>query len=312
MFRGLLLFALAAMPVLAQDSRSIVSVRGVVVADEPLAGNRLLATLVDSSYHKEVARSYVGADGSFLFRDVPPGSYTVELSASGEAIERQTVSLNSSSDQIEIRLPAAEKKPSGSGKVSVRELQQPLSRKSKKIFEAAQKASAAGDHAKEVEILRGSLNDPAAAPYARMNIGVAYLRSGQLAAGIPELREAVRLMPENPVARTNLAYALLLTKSLDEAEAECRRSLALDSTNAKTRWIMGSTLLAKGSHDEEAVQNLQLASREFPAAKVVLAHFYERSGQRDAAAQELREFLPRASGAEKTNVEQWLLKLAPK
>jgi hypothetical protein len=67
---------------------------------------------------------------------------------------------------------------------------------------------------------------------------------------------------------------------------------------------MGSILLNKGSHEEEAVENLRLASREFPQAKVALARFYERSGQKDAAVRELREFLPQASGAERVTVEQ--------
>jgi hypothetical protein len=45
---------------------------------------------------------------------------------------------------------------------------------------------------------------------------------------------------------------------------------------------------------------------------VVLAQFYERSGQKDAAARELREFLPQASGEDRAKVERWLSNLAAK
>jgi thioredoxin-like negative regulator of GroEL len=310
-FRRLFSLAVLAISSIAQDSRAISSVKGTVIADESLAGNRLIVNLVESISHKQIARSYVGSDGSFEFRDVPPATYTVELGmAGGDPIRQQMVTLKSSGDQIEFRLPARANRPGGT--VSVRELQHPFSAKSRKIFAAAEKASAEGDYLRAVGILRGALNDTPAAPYARMNIGVAYLKAGQAAAAVPELQEAARLLPGDAMIHTNLAYALVLTRQTDAAEAECRLALAADRNNSKARWIIGSILLSKGSHEEEAVEDLRLASRELPKAKVILAQFYERSGQKDAAVRELREFLPQASGADRATVEQWLTKLTTK
>jgi tetratricopeptide (TPR) repeat protein len=118
-------------------------------------------------------------------------------------------------------------------------------------------------------------------------------------------------MPEDAVARTNFAYALLLTKRVDEAEEEARRALRLDKNSSKARWVMGSVLLAKGSQTEEALEDLRLASREIPKARVQLAQFYERTGQRAEAVRELREFLPQASDQDRVTVERWLSKLTP-
>lgn len=313
MFRHLLLFAVFVIPCVAQDLRIISSVRGTVVAEESLAGNHLTVDLVESLNHRQLSRSYVGPDGSFEFHDVQPGVYTLELGASGNPIEQQSVSINGSSDRLEILLPTRDNKPVvGSGTVSVRQLQHPLSGKSKKIFDAAERAAAAGDYLKAAEILRGALHDASAEPYARMNIGIAFLRAGKVELAVPELQEAARLIPDDALVRTNLAYALLLAKRMDAAEAECRRALQLDRNNSKARWVMGSILLKEGSHEEEAVEDLRFASREIPKAKVILAQFYEQSGQKDAAARELRELLPQTSGAERATVEQWLSKLAPK
>jgi Flp pilus assembly protein TadD len=312
-FRRLFIFAGLAIAAFAQDQRVLSSVRGTLVSDEPLAGNRLAVSLVEEISRKQVGRSYVGGDGSFEFRDVPTGVYTIEVAAaSGDPFERQTVNLTSGGNQIEIRLPSIHKTPAGAATVSVRELQHPFSTKSKKLFTAAQKATNAGDYLRAVEILRGALNDAAAVPFARMNIGVAYLKAGQPAAAVPELQESARLLPDDASAHTNLAYALLLTKHLDAADVECRRALELDRNSAKARWMMGSLLLSKGSHEEEAVENLRLASREIPKARVILAQFYERRGEKDAAVRELREFLPQASSEDRTTVERWLLKLAQK
>jgi hypothetical protein len=310
------LFLLAALvpPGIAQDSRTISLVKGTVSAEEPMAGSHLVVNLIETMSRKALAHCYVGGDGSFEFRDVQPGTYTFELTTpGGDPVHQETVNLSVGVNQIEMRLPARKDKAGTvTGTVSVRQLRHPLSAKAKRMFIEAQKASAAGEYLKEIQILRGALSDASAEPYARMNIGAAYVRAGRAGLAVPELQEAVRLMPENTAPRTNLAYALLLTGGIDAAEQEGRRAMRIDRNNSKTRWVMGSILLAKGSSLEEGVEDLRFASRELPKARIALAQFYERSGQKEAAVRELREFLPEASGAERVTVEQWLLKLAVK
>jgi tetratricopeptide (TPR) repeat protein len=308
-FKRIFFFAVLAMPGIAQ---LISSVRGVVAAEGPLTGNHLVVSLMEAATRKAVERAFVASDGTFELRNLPPGSYIAELSASGgDAILSQAVSLNTSGDRIELRLPG-HRAILPAGTVSVRELQHPISAKSKRMFAAAQKASEKGEYLKAVDILRAALTDPAAEGYARMNIGVAYLRAGQAAPAVPELKDAVRLMPEDAVARTNFAYALLLTRRADEAEVEARGALRLDKNNSKARWVLGSILLARGLRVEEGVEDLRFASREIPKARVLLAQFYERTGQKAEAVRELREFLPQASDQERKTVEQWLSKLTAK
>jgi thioredoxin-like negative regulator of GroEL len=311
-FTRLLFFAILIFPAAAQEARTISVVKGAIATDLSLEGSHLVATLTPVPTHNLLQRVYVGIDGSFEFHDVPPGSYTVEIAtANGDPIQMETVSLTAPGDRIEIRLPGHANKP-GSGTISVRDLQHSMTSKSKRLFVDAQKASEKGEFEKEIGILRSALNDAAAVPYVRMNIGVAYLRAGQAANAVPELQEAVRLIPDSAVARTNFAYALLMIKRIDAAEVEGRRALQLDRNSAKARWVMGSILIAKGSHLDEAVEDLQLASREIPKARVILAQFYERSGQKEAAARELREFLPQASSDDRVKVEQWLNRLLAK
>jgi hypothetical protein len=310
-FTRLLFLAILIFPAAAQE-RTISVVKGAIATDQPLEGSHLVATLTPVLTHNLLQHVQVGIDGSFEFHDVPPGSYRVEIStANGDPIQIDTVSLTAPGDRIEIRLPGHANKP-GAGTVSVRDLQHPMSSKSKRLFVDAQKASEKGEFEKEIGILRSALNDAGAVPYVRMNVGVAYLRAGQAANAIPELQEAVRLIPDSAVARTNFAYALLMTKNIDAAEVEGRRALQLDKNNAKARWVMGSILIVKGSHLDEAVEDLQLASREIPKARMILAQYYERSGQKDAAARELREFLPQASNEDRVKVEQWLNRLLAK
>jgi tetratricopeptide (TPR) repeat protein len=310
-FTRLFLLAALAFPGIAQDLRTISVVKGTVAAEEPLAGSHLVVNLIETISHKTVGRAYVDLDDGFEFRDVLPGTYTLELARpSGETIHQETRNLSAGADQIELRL--AGRKIALGGTVSVHQLQHPLSAKSKRIFVQAQKASVAGDYLKEIEILRGALNEPSAEGYARVNIGAAYVKAGQAGLAVTELQEAARLMPDDAVVRTNLAYALLSTKRIAEAEVEARLAMRIDRNNSKTRWVMGTILLAKGSATEEGLEDLRYASRELPKARIVLAQFYERSGQKDAAVRELHEFLTGASGEERARVEQWLLKLTAK
>jgi Tfp pilus assembly protein PilF len=310
-FIHIVFFAVLALPGIAQV---ITSVRGAVASDELLTGNHLVVSLIESVTRKPVDRAFVAGDGTFEFHNVPTGSYTVELGvSSGDPILSSTVSLNTSGDRIDLQLPKRENKAGGpAATVSARELRHPLSAKSKRMFTAAQKASEKGEYLKAIDMLRSVVNEPAAEPFARMNIGVAYIRAGQPAPAVPELRQAVRLMPDDAVAHTNFAYALLLTGRLDEAEAEGRHAVRIDNNNFKARWVMGSILLAKGSRVEEGVEDLRFASREIPKARVQLAQFYERNGQRAEAVRELREFLPQASDQDRATVERWLTKLSAK
>jgi tetratricopeptide (TPR) repeat protein len=313
-FRHIVLFAALGICAKAQESRGFSSIKGAVLSDESLAGNHLIVELAESTTGNKLGRSFVGSDGSFEFRDVPAGTYTLVLGTSpADIILQQIVNINSVGDRIEIPLPERENKPKGvTGKVSVQDLQHPLSAKSLKIFASAQKAAEAGDYLKQIGILRSVLKDPSAAPYAHMNIGTAYIRAKEPELAILELKEAVEMLPEDAVAHTNYAYALLLTNDLDGAERESRRALQIDRSNSKARWVLGTILFKKGTHTEEALEDLRFASRELPTAKVMLAQFYERHGQKDDAVRELREFLPQASGDEKVRVEQWISNLAVK
>jgi tetratricopeptide (TPR) repeat protein len=296
---------------LSQDTHSISVIKGVVTTDETLEGNHLTVNLIDTAGHKSVDRAFVAGDGNFEFHAVRPGSYQVELTApSGETISKTMQTLNSYVDRIELKLPVRENKAGPTGTVSVRQLQ--LSEKAKRIFAQAQKASAARDYTKANGILRGALKEDSAIGYARLNMGANYMKADQPASAIPEFQEAVRLMPDDVMSRTNLALAFLWTRKLDEAEVAARGALAIDRNCAKAQWALGAILLANGLHVEEGLENLRLASREIPRARVMVAQYYAQRGQKDAAARELREYLAKASGADKASAEQWLSKLVAK
>ena len=88
---------------------------------------------------------------------------------------------------------------------------------------------------------------------ARFNLGESLLTQGKPDQGIEEIREAVRLSPEQPWLRTGLASALFTIGQTDEAEAEFRQALAdplHDVARADALVRLGVLLAKKGNLDE--------------------------------------------------------------
>ena len=129
--------------------------------------------------------------------------------------------------------------------VSVEELQHPLSGKALKMMRRAANFAAMGRHDKAIEQLQAALKEPSAVPYAHSLLGQEYLKTNQVPVAIPELEEAVKLLPHNVANHSNLGYALFLTGDLDAGEREVRQALALDRQNSKTQHVLDQILHAR-------------------------------------------------------------------
>jgi tetratricopeptide (TPR) repeat protein len=174
--------------------------------------------------------------------------------------------------------------------VSVEELRNPLKGESLKAIVTAKKHLTSGKRDRGIEELREALSDPVAMPYAISLLGMEHLKAGQMDAAISELEQAVRLLPGRPENHANLAYALYLKLQTERGLQEVHKALQLDGGQPKTRLVLGMLLLQQGSHDEEAVQQLQAAAQETPAAHLELARHYDRAGQKPEAERERRAY----------------------
>jgi Flp pilus assembly protein TadD len=69
-------------------------------------------------------------------------------------------------------------------------------------------------------------------------LGIEYLKTGQRAAALKTLEQAVALLPRDAVNRSNLGLSLASVGEFDRAEQELRRSLELDRSNLTTRQLL--------------------------------------------------------------------------
>ena len=124
-------------------------------------------------------------------------------------------------------------------------------------------------------------------PYFYEIEGQFLFESGNVAAAVPPLRQAVALAPEEPLIRIMLAQALLGTpdmKNVDEAISNLRTALARETTSATGYRQLAAAYGRKGDAAKaEGARKQYLAQAELASAE---AYFYE--GQLKLAKQQAK------------------------
>ena len=178
---------------------------------------------------------------------------------------------------------------SGGDVVSVEEMRNPLTGKSLRMILTAQKHLKSGQHERGMEELRAAMSDPAAMPYAISLLALDHVRAGQLDMAFEELELAVQVLPR-PENHSNLAYVLYLKKQTTRGLEEVRKAIQLDGGVPKTRLVLGMLLLQQGSHETEAIHQLEMALQDSPDAHLILARHYDRAGKVPEAEKERRAY----------------------
>ena len=180
--------------------------------------------------------------------------------------------------------------------VSVEELRHPLTGKSLRALITARDHLKSGEGERGMQELRDALRDPMAMPYAISMMAVEHLCAGQLETAVGELEQAIQLLPGRPENHANMAYALFLKGQPARGLEEVRKALQLDGGVPKTRLVLGMLLLQQGSHDAEAIRQLQAAAQEDPDAHLILARHYDRAGKAPEAEKERRAYSVKSMG----------------
>lgn len=173
-------------------------------------------------------------------------------------------------------------------KVSVAELQHPLSRKGRQLLLRAQSDLHSGKTAEGIRRLQAAMEEPSAVPYVHTMLGATYLQLGRTPEAITELEEAVQLLPI-AANYSNLGYAHCIMGDTERGEEDLDRALKLDSFAPQTHYLIGLLLLDIKARSTEACEQLQRA-KDVERAPVALAVCYVRAGQDEAADRQVRDF----------------------
>jgi Flp pilus assembly protein TadD len=257
---------------------------------------------------------FADAYGTFGFRNLVGGSYTIAIEAS-EFYEgvRESVFIDDGGNQIGrtvarvITVPIhLQFKREAREKLGV--LNASLANVPKKALDLYYKAleTAPSDAKKAVELLNNALAIYSEFPLALSELGVQYLRLNQPGKASEALSSAVRLSPEDTEARLNLGIALLNQGEFQRAEEELRHTLKKNEQLATAHMYLGMTLLKLNKHDEaerEFVRATGLPGGEYLAqAYKYLGGLYWRKGELRQAADALEKYVklsPKAPDAER-------------
>jgi tetratricopeptide (TPR) repeat protein len=134
------------------------------------------------------------------------------------------------------------------------------------------------------------------------------LKIGEIDAAIPELKDAVTLMPYLAANHSNLGYALCRSGSRAAGEQELREAIKLDRNAVKTHFLLGVILLDRGT--VEARDHLLLVHNGLGRARLALAVYYAGHGENAAAQEELQAYLRLDDSVDSTEAENWVARTA--
>ncbi|HKW97434.1 MAG TPA: tetratricopeptide repeat protein [Bryobacteraceae bacterium] len=209
----------------------------------------------------------------------------------------------------DIDLPSEPAQVPISGTVSVERLQHPIPDKALSEFERATRSAQKKKIQEAIKHLEKAVKIAPNYTEAHNNLGVWYMITGKLQKAATELEAALKLDTSSVFVNTNLSLIRFLSKQYAEAEALARAALRKDEKFTRANYILGLSLVAEGKNQDEAVDHLDRAAREFPAARLEAAHLLVRKGSTGSAAAELRAYLSVPDVKQRGVVEGWLARL---
>lgn len=237
-------------------------------------------------------------DGSFNFLNLEGGNYRLMIDA-GEQYEvvRENIYLEGSTRTLNLPIylrlrPEANPALAGVPKPALEH------------FNAGMEAARKGDHAKAVERLAEAVKLHADFGVAHGELGMLYLKTGQLDGALESFGAAQKTLPDDPNLQLNYGMALLEKREFAEAEKQLRRAVRKLDKSAQAHLYLGAALARQKKLEEaegELQQAVKLSNGQAGLAHKYLGGIYWAKQDKKRAVEELEKYLkltPKAADAE--------------
>jgi Tfp pilus assembly protein PilF len=263
---------------------------------------------------------FVDHNGSFSFRNLEPGRYTVIVD-SGK--EYETLSESVYIDDMRSSVTGGPGPPPrvynlpiylqpkrvsdpaiGSGIIDARLAEVPAPART--LYQKALESEKNGDINKAIEELNQAVSLYPAFVLALNELGVQYLKLAKLDKAVESLAAAIKLAPEEFGPRLNYGIALLNQRKLDEAETQLRTALKMKDSVPTAHMYLGIALGAQrklAEAEKELLIAVSSKSAETARAHRYLGGVYLEMHDYKRAAGELEIYLklmPNTRDAEQT------------
>ncbi len=278
------------------------TIQGSVYLPSGQRVNRRLRVTLSSSRGIDIS-TLTDDNGSFSFRRLAEGSYTVTVDAGKE--------YETASERVNILQPLARRgtalgqnytvqiqlqfKRSNENKPSV--INAALAGVPKPALDLYQKAllsAQAGDSSKAIEQLKGAISVDPEFMLAFNEMGSQYLRLGQLDKAADAFRSALKITPDAFEPLLNYGIVLVYMKQLKEAEPILRRAVEMNDGSAVAHYFLGRTLAVSRKFDEaekELQRAIGLGGNSVDGAHRYLGAIYKERHEYMRAISELETYL---------------------
>jgi Tfp pilus assembly protein PilF len=241
-------------------------------------------------------------DGTFRFRGLEPGNYTVVVDAGNQYEKaREPVIIDNESRgrlvqvAIQLHLKVDASNPAFAG----------VNDKALNLYQKGTAAAKKGDNKAAAQFLSDAVAAYPNFPIAISDLGVLYMKMNEMDKAAQTFEELIKLKPTDATAYLNLGIARYNQKKFEDAETHLRKALELKSSGPMAHYYLGMTLISLKRYGDalpEFEATVANGGENIALAHKYLGGLYMSANKNQQAADELEKYLkldPKAPDAER-------------
>jgi Tfp pilus assembly protein PilF len=241
-------------------------------------------------------------DGTFRFRNIRPGSYSVVVDAGAQyekAHEAVTIDpeANGRISQIvvELHFKVDTSNPAFAG----------VPQNALSLYQKGTAAATKGDHKAAAEFFSQAVAAYPNFAMALSDLGAQYMKLNQLDKAGETYEALIKVKPDDAVAHLNLGIVMFNKKKFEDAEMHLRKALELNNNGPSGHYYLGLTLISLKRYKEalpEFETTVANGGDNLALAHKYLGGLYMSAHKNKEAADELEKYLkldPKAPDADR-------------
>jgi len=241
-------------------------------------------------------------DGTFRFRNIRPGVYSVVLDAGPQYEKgREAVTIDPEANGrisqivVELHFKVDASNPAFAG----------VPQNALSLYQKGTAAAAKSDHKAAAEFFSQAVAAYPNFAMAISDLGVQYMKLNQLDKAGETYEALIKLKPDDPVAHLNLGIVMFNKKKFEDAEMHLRKALELNNNGPTGHYYLGLTLISLKRYNEalpEFETTVANGGENLALAHKYLGGLYMSEHKNKEAADELEKYLkldPKAPDADR-------------